>query len=205
MPGRGEATSNGLNKSNLRETVVTQSAIFTDYNLIEAERHPSFPWYAIRVMSNRERAVASLLEGKGFPVCLPLCRSRRNVTGRRRETVLFAGYLFCSFDPNVLLPILCVPGVVHIVCRQRTPVPVDPVEMDAVRRLTEAGVDSEPCDWIAIGERVRVREGALAGVEGIMAREGTRDRIVISISLLMRSVMVELDRTAVESADCVFA
>ncbi|HVW08125.1 MAG TPA: transcription termination/antitermination NusG family protein [Bryobacteraceae bacterium] len=162
-------------------------------------------WYAIRVMSNRERAVALLLQGKGFPVSLPLCRSRRHGTGRRRESVLFPGYLFCSFDPNVLLPILSVPGVVHIVCRERTPVAVDPVEMEAVRRLAEAGLNSEPWPWIEIGERVRVREGPMAGVEGILAREGTRNRIVISISLLMRSVLVELDRNAVEGiAEAVF-
>jgi transcription antitermination factor NusG len=120
--------------------------------------------------------------------------------------VLFPGYLFCSFDPNVLLPVISVPGVVHIVCRQRVPISVDPTEMDAVRRLAEAGLDAEPCAWIAIGERVRVREGPMACVEGTLAREGSRDRIVISISLLMRSVMVELDRSAVESiADFVLA
>jgi transcription antitermination factor NusG len=186
--------------------VVTASAICADYDLNEAAASDLPPWYAIRVMSNRERAVATLLQGRGFPVTLPLCRSRRNGTGRRRESVLFPGYLFCSFDPNVLLPIISVPGVVHVVCRQRVPVAVDPVEMDVVRRLAEAGLNAEPCAWIAIGERVRVLQGPMAGVEGTLAREGSRDRIVISISLLMRSVMVELDRGAVESiADCVMA
>ena len=186
--------------------MVTESAGCTDYDLTQVTPRDLLPWYAIRVMSNRERAVASLLQGRGFPVSLPLCRSRRNGTGRRRESVLFPGYLFCSFDSNVLLPIISVPGVVHVVCRQRVPVAVDPVEMDAVRKLAEAGLSAEPCAWIAIGERVRVREGPMAGVEGTLAREGNRDRIVISISLLMRSVMVELDRSAVESiADCAMA
>jgi transcription antitermination factor NusG len=186
--------------------VVTESAVCTKYNLIETTVSPSLSWYVIRVMSNRERAVASLLEGRGFPVSLPLCQSRRNGTGRRKESVLFPGYLFCSFNPHFLLPIISVPGVVHIVCRQQVPVAVDPVEMDAVRRLADAGLSAEACAWISIGERVRVREGPMAGVEGTLAREGSRDRIVISISLLMRSVMVELDRSAVESiADCVMA
>jgi transcription antitermination factor NusG len=179
--------------------VVTESAVCTDYDLNETIASHLLPWYAIRVMSNRERAVASLLEGRGFPVSVPLCRSRRHGTGRRKESVLFPGYLFCSFNPNVLLPIISVPGVVHIICRQRVPVAVDPEEMNSVRRLADAGLHAEPCAWIAIGERVRVREGPMAGVEGTLAREGNRDRIVISISLLMRSVMVELDRSAVES------
>ena len=186
--------------------MVKESAVCADYNLNEANAGHLFPWYAIRVMSNRERAVASLLQGRGFQVSLPLCRSRRNGTGRRKESVLFPGYLFCSFNPNILLPIISVPGVVHIVCRERVPVAVDPAEMEAVRRLAEAGLRAEPCAWITIGERVRVREGPMAGVEGTLAREGNRDRIVISISLLMRSVMVELDRSAVETTDeCVMA
>jgi transcription antitermination factor NusG len=184
--------------------VVTENAVYTECDLNETTAKDLLPWYAIRVMSNRERVVATLLQGRGFRVSLPLCRSRRNGTGRRKESVLFPGYLFCSFDSNVLLPIISVPGVVHVVCRQRVPVAVDPVEMDAVRRLTDSGLDAEPCAWISIGERVRVREGPMAGVEGTLAREGSRDRIVISISLLMRSVMVELDRSAVESiAACV--
>jgi transcription antitermination factor NusG len=182
-------------------TVVTGSAVCANYSLNDGIAGELLPWYAVRVMSNRERAVASLLEGRGFPVSVPLCRSRRHGTGRRKESVLFPGYLFCSFDPNMLLPIISVPGVVHIVCRQRTPVAVDPVEMASVRRLTDAGLHAEPCAWFAVGERVRVREGPLAGVEGTLAREGSRNRIVISISLLMRSVMVELDRSAVESID----
>jgi transcription antitermination factor NusG len=189
--------------TNLREPVITETAVYTDYSLTEAASSEFAPWYAIRVMSNRERAVASLLEGRGFQVSLPLYWSRRNGTGRRKLSVLFPGYLFSSFDPNILLPILSVPGVVHIVCRQRVPVAVDPTEMNAVRRLSDASLESQPCAWIAIGERVRVREGPLAGVEGILAREGTRDRIVISVSLLMRSVMVELNRSAVESAEAV--
>ena len=186
--------------------MVTENAVCTEYGLNETTANDLLPWYAIRVMSNRERAVASLLQGRGFPVSLPLCRCRRNGTGRRKESVLFPGYLFCSFNRHLLLPIISVPGVVHIVCRQQVPVAVDAVEMNAVRRLAEAGLDAEPCAWIAIGERVRIREGPMAGVEGTLAREGSRDRIVISISLLMRSVMVELDRSAVESiADCVMA
>lgn len=185
--------------------MITETAVCADYNLTEGAPSELAPWFAIRVMSNRERAVASLLEGKGFQVSLPLYWSRRNGTGRRKQSVLFPGYLFSSFDPSILLPILSVPGVVHIVCRQRTPVPVDPSEMDAIRRLADAALDSQPCAWLAIGERVRVREGPLAGVEGILAREGTRDRIVISVSLLMRSVMVELNRSAVETADALVA
>ena len=80
------------------------------------------------------------------------------------------------------------------------PVPVDRGEMEAIRRLADAGIESEPCNYIGVGDRVRVLEGPMAGVEGILAREAGRNRIVISVSLLMRSVMVELDRAHVEGA-----
>jgi transcription antitermination factor NusG len=179
--------------------VTTESIVRTEFNLTEAAMIAPVPWYAVRVMSNRERTVASLLQGKGFAISLPLCRSRRNGTGRRKESVLFPGYLFCSFNPAVLLPIISVPGVVHIICRERVPVAVDPAEMEAVQRLADAGLESEACPYIGIGQRVRVCGGPMAGVEGILAREGTRNRLVISVSLLMRSVMVELERSVVES------
>jgi hypothetical protein len=47
---------------------------------------------------------------------------------------------------------------------------------------------------------VRIREGSLAGVEGILVDVKNSWRIVISVDLLQRSVAVELDRAAIEPA-----
>lgn len=155
-------------------------------------------WYVVRVMSNRERVVAGFLTGRGIQACVPLCAPEAERPARRKERVLFPGYVFCSFDATRLLPVVSVPGVVGVVCSGRKPAPVAPNEMLALRRLMESGFPSRPHPYLSVGERVRVRFGPMAGAEGVLVRDGGRDRIVISVSLLMRSVMVELERALVE-------
>lgn len=157
-------------------------------------------WYAVRVMSNRERVVAGFLNGKGIEACVPLYAPGLYAHARRKERVLFPGYVFCSFDASRLLPIVTVPGVVGVVCSGRKPAAVEPHEMRAIMRLMESGLPSEPYPYLSVGERVRVRSGPMTGVEGVLIREGRHDRIVISVSLLMRSVMVEIERALVEPA-----
>ena len=158
----------------------------------------SSEWFAIRVKSNCERVVAASLEGKGFEVCVPVCRPARYARSRNKERALFPGYIFSCFDRAYVLPIVVVPGVVNIVGRGPIPEPLDPTEMLAVRKLANSGLASEPCPWLRVGQRVRVWEGPLEGVEGILVRERGEDRLVISVSLLLRSVIAEVDRMSVE-------
>jgi transcription antitermination factor NusG len=117
---------------------------------------------------------------------------------RNKERALFPGYIFSCFDAAALLPIIVVPGVVNVVGRGPVPEPLDPAEILALRKLAESGLASEPWPWLRAGQRVRVFEGPLEGVEGILVRESGQDRLVISVSLLLRSVIAEVDRRSVE-------
>jgi transcription antitermination factor NusG len=155
-------------------------------------------WFALRVMSNCERAVVTSLNGKGFDVCLPLCKPYSRPRQKTKERALFPGYVFCCFDPGIPLPVLTVPHVVAIVGRGRIPEPVDPTEMRMVQQLATSGVTAEPYPHLRTGERVRISEGPLEGVEGFVVREQGRDRLVISVSLLQRSVAAEVERSWVE-------
>ncbi len=155
-------------------------------------------WYAIRVMSNCERAVVTSLSGKGFDVCLPLCKQPGRPRQKAKEKALFPGYVFCCFDPSILLPVVTVPHVVSVVGRGRTPEPVDRTEMRMVQLLAASGVTAEPYPHLRTGDRVRISEGPLEGVEGFVVREQGRDRLVISVSLLQRSVAAEVERGSVE-------
>ena len=47
---------------------------------------------------------------------------------------------------------------------------------------------------------MRVRHGAMAGLEGIIVRRKDRCRVVFSIDLIMRSVAVEVDEADLEAA-----
>jgi transcription antitermination factor NusG len=153
-------------------------------------------WYAVRTAGGREKAVASQLQSKGYEEFLPLYRSRRQWCDRVKELemALFPGYLFCRFDFNHRLPILITPGVQMIVGTGKLPTPVSDAEIEALRRVIASGAPAEPHEYLAVGQRVRIREGSLAGIEGILAEAKNSWRMILSVELLRRSVAVEVDR-----------
>ncbi len=154
-------------------------------------------WYALQTKSRFEKVAAATLEGKGFKVLLPTYRSWRRSADRVRavDLPLFRGYLFSCFDPNHRLPILVTPGVVNIVGTGKVPVPIDPLEIEAIRRVCDSGLPMQPSPYMRAGDRIRIEYGSLRGVEGFFVRDQSGSRIIVSVSLLRRSVSVELDRT----------
>jgi transcriptional antiterminator NusG len=153
-------------------------------------------WYALRVKSNRERVTADALKGKGFAVCLPLYRERGRRTDRIQmvDLPLFPGYLFCSFDVLNRLPILTVPGVVHIVSIGKIPQPVDEAEMAAVFAVIKSGLPVMPAPYFPVGQRILLDRGPLSGVEGVIVAHKNQEQFIVSVSLLQRSIAVEVDR-----------
>ncbi|MDE3166505.1 MAG: UpxY family transcription antiterminator [Acidobacteriota bacterium] len=152
-------------------------------------------WYAVRVRSNREKAVRDIWRMKGIEEFLPVVRRISRWSDRKKtiEAPLFAGYIFCRIDPARRMPVLTTPGVVQLVGDGSGPLPVDEGELAAVRRLAESGIAAAEWSYLRAGERVAVEYGPLAGLEGIVERGGDRFRVVVSLTLLQRSVAVELE------------
>jgi transcription antitermination factor NusG len=148
------------------------------------------------VKSNRERLTAEALKGKGFPVCLPFYRERRRqgTHAHAVELPLFSGYLFCCFDVTQRMPILTVPGVVHIVSCGRIPQPVDSREMAALLSIVRSGLDALPRRFPSVGQAVELDCGPLAGAEGVILSDAGEAEFVVSVSLLQRSIAVKVDR-----------
>jgi len=160
----------------------------------------SQPWYAVRVKSNFERAVASSVEGRGLTSFLPLYRTRRTHFNRVEEVdlPLLPGYLFARFDFSNRLPVLQIPGVVHVVSHARQPAPVEEAEIRSLQRIVDSGTPAAPWPFLECGRRVRIDKGSMRGVEGILLKIKNRLRIVVSITLLQRSVAVEIDRDLIQ-------
>jgi transcription antitermination factor NusG len=153
-------------------------------------------WYALQVRSRREGSIEALLAGKGYRTFLPTCTSLRRMSGRTKEVTspLFQGYIFCQFDALDRLPILVIPGVLSVVGRGRIPVPVEDAEISAVEAMVASGLPTEPCPFLEVGQKVRIEDGALCGLEGILTSFKGRQKIVVSVTLLRRSVALEIDR-----------
>jgi transcription antitermination factor NusG len=136
------------------------------------------------------------LEGKGFEVCLPVYQveSRKTRGVQILRVPLFAGYVFSRFDLCNRLPILTVPGVVNIVGFGTEGQPVDPVEMEAVLALVKTDSHVMPYPYLPIGQRIRVQAGPLRSVEGVVVEHRDGKRLVVSVTLLQRSIAVDVER-----------
>lgn len=157
---------------------------------------PERPWYALRVKSNFERISTTMLSAKGIETYLPVYREVRKWSDRSKltEIPLFPGYVFARFDMEQKLPVISTPGVVHIVPPYSAPAEVDASELNAVRTAVNSGVTVGPHPFLEIGERVIIERGSMTGLEGILIECKRNFRLVISVTLLQRSVAVAIDR-----------
>jgi transcription antitermination factor NusG len=173
--------------------------------MIDARTPVDSAWYAVWTRSHCEQLVTEQLQAKGFSVFLPkVLRWARSARGRcKAERILFPGYLFVDavLDKRAHAAILESRGVVRVLgdgWDRLARVPEE--EMHAVRRMTAAAgafAHDVPID----GDRVRITGGPLQGLEGWFIRaRPARGLFVISVTLLHRSVAVEVDAAHVEAA-----
>jgi transcription antitermination factor NusG len=156
-------------------------------------------WFALQVRTRWESSTAVLLSGKGYQTLLPTYQTKKRWKGRSRVVTapLFSGYVFCHFDAQKRLPILVTPGVIAVVGRGRLPLPVDDNEIASIQSALAAGLRPEPWPYLEQGQRIRIESDVLNGLEGILINFKGKDRIVVSVTLLRRSVALEIDRSCV--------
>ena len=154
------------------------------------------PWFALRVRPRWEKIAAEILRNKGYDEFVPLHKSRRRWSDRYKELELplFPGYLFCRLSPDAHAPVLTTPGVLYFVGIGRMPLPIEDREIEAVRAILASGLAAEPWPFLRTGSTVRIDDGPLQGLEGILLQLKPRHRLVVSVTLLQRSVAVEIDR-----------
>jgi transcription antitermination factor NusG len=161
------------------------------------------PWFALRVKSRSEKIVSTIARNKGFEEFLPLYQSRRRWSDRFKsvDVPLFPGYVFCRLNPEFRLPLLTIPGVLSFVGIGKVPVPIDDAEIAAIQTAIGSGLLAEPYPFLEVGQRVRIAEGPLTGIEGLLVEVRKQQRLAVSVSLLKRSVAVEIDRHWVRPLD----
>jgi transcription antitermination factor NusG len=163
----------------------------------------NLPWYAIRVKSRCERSVSDALRHKGYDEFLPLYSSRRRWSDRIKviQMPLFSGYLFCKFSLAERVPILATPGVVLIVGQGKTPLPIESGEVEAIRTALASGQQVMPWPRLEVGRTVRIEEGSLRGLQGVLLRFKGANQLILGVQLLQRAVAVEVPENWVTPCD----
>jgi transcription antitermination factor NusG len=166
----------------------------SDFEQPEAQ---TYPWFALRIRSNHERVTAMHLRSRGFEEFAPLFKAERQWSDRKKQIdrFMFPGYVFCRLNPEDRLPVLTIPGIVNLVGFGQGPAPIPDHEIDDIRRMVTSGLLISPWPFLRAGQTVMIEQGPLAGVEGILQEIKKTYRLVVSITLLQRSVSAEIDRS----------
>ena len=126
-----------------------------------------------------------------------MCWSRRLWSDRVKviQMPLFSGYLFCRFNMDDRFSVLTTPGVSMIVGQGRTPLPVDPIQVENIRLAVRSGQRLEPWPRFEVGNKVRIEVGPLCGVEGTLLRHKGANHLILGVTLMQRAVAVEVDES----------
>ena len=157
-------------------------------------------WYAAYTSANHEKRVREQLEQRRVASFLPVYETVRRWKDRRMrlQLPLFPGYVFVRMALVDRLQVLQIQSVVRLVGFNGHPSPLPDEEIEGLKKDLASGVRAEPHPFLTVGRRVRIKSGPLAGRQGILLRRKGSLRMVLSIDLIMRSVVVDVDEADVE-------
>ncbi len=152
-------------------------------------------WLALYTASRHEKRVAEHLGQREIEFYLPLYKSQRKWADGSRVTLdlpLFPGYLFIHIQRSQRSRVLGVPGALRVVGGTGgEPAWLPDATILALRSGLEARL-VEPHRLLTVGQRVRIRSGALTGFEGIVVRHKSSLRVVLTVEHIMQSYAVEV-------------
>jgi transcription antitermination factor NusG len=164
------------------------------------DRQNGLFWVAIQTRHRHEKRISQRLQGAELETFLPVHRAVhrwKNGVNAHVELPLFPCYLFARVRPADRLRVLREPGVISIAASSLSPTPIADEEIARLRMAADS-VKAQPHPYLAVGERVRVARGPLAGLEGILVRKKQELRVVVSIEVIMRSITVEVSEFEIE-------
>jgi transcription antitermination factor NusG len=173
----------------------------TSVSILSNYMYSERPWFALQTKPKSERKVERLLVQKGYDCFTPTYRSKRKWSDRTVELdlPLFPGYVFCRFNRLVLGKAISTQGVTRVVGFGGTPAEVDREEVEALQLLSQSKFFREPWKYLPDGTLVLIETGPLTGIQGIISFDGNQRRLVISVTLLQRSVAIPLAEDTVIS------
>jgi transcription antitermination factor NusG len=160
-------------------------------------------WYAVQTRARHEKMVEQRLVERGVTTFLPLVSEVHRWSDRKKtvQMPLFTNYLFAKLAPTNVdrLRVLRVDGVLNLVGARCEGTPIPEEQIVAVRTLVEERLPWFPHPFLKIGQRVRIRGGALDGLEGILVSRNGGRNLVISVDAIQRSLAVSVEGYNVEA------
>jgi transcriptional antiterminator RfaH len=150
-------------------------------------------WWVLHTRPRQEKSLARQLHSGHVPFYLPLIARRSRIRGRivTAHIPLFAGYLFLWAEEKERVRALATNRVVRAI-----PVADEAQlwrDLRQVHQLIATGAPITPEDRLAPGMEVEIRQGPLAGLQGVILRAGKGRRFVVRVNFIQRGASVEVD------------
>ncbi len=160
-------------------------------------------WYAVQTRSRHEKVVAQRIQERGLTAFLPLITEVHRWSDRKKtvELPLFGNYVFVKLSSSVeqRLKVLQIDGVARLVGVHGEGTPIPDEQIEAVQKLLKNELPWHTYPFLRIGQRVRIRSGALSGVEGILVSRNGDSTLVVSVDAIQRSLAVSIEGYDVEA------
>lgn len=152
-------------------------------------------WVCVQVKSGGEFRSALGLQERGYESFVPVFEEKRLWSDRVRiiQVPLFTGYVFLRFNAASSWPAVTAPGVLRFVGTGKTPTPIEDLEIEALQITSRTGLLCGPCAFLEVGQEVEVRMGPFISLRGKIVRFKNKQRLILSINLIQKSVFVEVD------------
>ncbi|MBV8475541.1 MAG: UpxY family transcription antiterminator [Acidobacteria bacterium] len=157
---------------------------------------PPPKWYAVQTRSRHEKLVAYQLQIRSIEHYLPVATQVHRWSDRRKrvEVPLFSGYVFVRVVPNnqERVRVLRINGAVRFIGNSAEGTPIPDQEIEGVRMLIEHNIPCATYPFLKVGQRIRIRGGALDGLEGIFQSRNGEETLVVSVDAIQRSLSVSM-------------
>ncbi len=161
-------------------------------------------WYAVQTRARHEKLVAYRFQESGIETFLPLVNEVHRWSDRKKivQLPLFSCYVFAKICPTNIdrIRLLRVDGVLSLVGKRGEGTPIPDEQIESVRLLLTQSMSWTEHPFLKIGQRVRIRSGALDGMEGILLSRNGGRTLVVSVDAIQRSLAVKLEGYELEAA-----
>lgn len=161
-------------------------------------------WFAVQTRPRHEKRVNLDLREKGIHSFLPLQREKRRWSDRQQwvELPLFSHYVFVRIPASAesRVRVLQTTGVVQFTGAQGRGTPIPDEQIENLQTIVDHRIPVMAHDFLRVGQRVRIRGGALNGIEGVLAAVQNQKTLVVSVDLIQKSVAIRIDGFEVEPA-----
>jgi transcription antitermination factor NusG len=159
-------------------------------------------WYALHTHARHERVVEHRLLEQGMETFLPVVQEVHRWSDRKKkvEVPLFSCYVFvhCALTDEDRTRVHRVDSVLGFVGVRGQGMPIPDEQIASIRTVLEQATPWRSHPFLKAGQRVRVRGGALEGVEGVFLSENGDHSLIISIDAIQRSMAVRIDGYDIE-------